>query len=67
MRRILIGGTHSGCGKTTVTLAVLSALKRRGLKLAVLSNKPHAETIRVVETLFGKGTFDVLQGQEPGP
>lgn len=29
--RILIAGTHSGCGKTTVTLALLSALKGRGL------------------------------------
>ncbi|MBR4734427.1 MAG: HAD family hydrolase [Lachnospiraceae bacterium] len=45
---------------------LVAELKKRGLKLAVLSNKPHAETIRVVETLFGKGTFDVLQGQEPG-
>ncbi len=32
--RLVIGGTGSGCGKTTVTLAVLSALKRRGIKLA---------------------------------
>lgn len=45
---------------------LVAELKKRGLKLAVLSNKPHAETIRVVETLFGKDTFDVLQGQEPG-
>jgi len=30
MARILIAGTGSGCGKTTVTLALLSALKRRG-------------------------------------
>ena len=42
------------------------ALKKKGLKLAVLSNKPHAETVRVVETLFEPGTFDVIQGQEPG-
>ena len=34
MRRIVIGGTHSGCGKTTVTCAVLSALKARGLTVA---------------------------------
>lgn len=31
MDRILIAGTHSGCGKTTVTCAVLTALKQRGL------------------------------------
>ncbi len=29
MKRIIIAGTHSGCGKTTVTCAVLEALKRR--------------------------------------
>ena len=34
MKRILIAGTHSGCGKTTVTLAILSALQRRGWKTA---------------------------------
>ena len=45
---------------------LLSALKERGLKLACLSNKPHAETIRVVETLFGKDCFDILQGQVDG-
>lgn len=28
--RLLIGGTHSGCGKTTVTSAVLQALAERG-------------------------------------
>ncbi len=44
----------------------LAALKERGLKLAVLSNKPHLETIRVVEALYGKDCFDVIQGQEPG-
>lgn len=32
MRRIIIAGTHSGCGKTTVTCALLSALCQRGLK-----------------------------------
>ncbi len=34
MKRIVIGGTHSGCGKTTVTCAVLAALKARGLALS---------------------------------
>ena len=28
---LLIAGTHSGCGKTTVTLAIMAALARRGL------------------------------------
>lgn len=40
-------------------------LKKKGLKLAVLSNKPHRETIEVVESLFGKETFHYLQGYTP--
>lgn len=32
MNRILIAGTHSGCGKTTVTCALLTALKNRGFR-----------------------------------
>ena len=30
---IIIAGTHSGCGKTTVSSAIMSALKKRGLKV----------------------------------
>ena len=43
---------------------LLAALKEKGLAIAVLSNKPHKETIQVIETLFGKGYFDVIQGQK---
>lgn len=43
---------------------LLKELKQRGIAIAVLSNKPHAETINVIETLFGKGYFDVLHGQK---
>lgn len=43
---------------------LLAALKEKGIAIAVLSNKPHAETINVIETLFGKGYFDVIQGQK---
>lgn len=38
--RILIAGTNSGCGKTTVTLAVLSALKARGMELSAFKCGP---------------------------
>ncbi|RJQ15046.1 MAG: cobyrinate a,c-diamide synthase [Nitrospiraceae bacterium] len=31
MKGIIIAGTHSGCGKTTVTLGILAALKKKGL------------------------------------
>lgn len=31
---LLIAGTHSGCGKTTLTLGIMAALVRRGLAVA---------------------------------
>lgn len=34
MRRIMLCGTNSGCGKTTVTAAVLQALLNRGIRAA---------------------------------
>lgn len=43
---------------------LLAALKAQDVKIAVLSNKPHAETVNVIESLFGKGCFDVIQGQK---
>lgn len=41
----------------------LEALKQNGVKIAVFSNKPHSNTIDVVETLFGKDYFDDIIGQ----
>lgn len=40
----------------------LDALKAKGIKLAVVSNKPHESTVKMVETLFGKGYFDAVVG-----
>ena len=34
MSRFMIAGTNSGCGKTTITCALLAALKKRGLVTA---------------------------------
>lgn len=31
--RILIAGTHSGVGKTTVAIGIMAALRRRGLRV----------------------------------
>lgn len=52
--RILIAGTNSGCGKTTVTLALLAALKARGLNLTAFKCGPdyidpmfHREALKV--------------------
>lgn len=43
---------------------LLAFMKEQGVKVAVLSNKPHAETVNVIESLFGKDYFDVIQGQK---
>lgn len=45
-------------------LELLGALKEKGIRLAVHSNKPHAQTVDVVGRIFGDGVFDVVQGQE---
>ena len=45
------------------TLATLGA---RGLALAVLSNKPHPFTVRIVERFFGDDTFRRVLGAESG-
>lgn len=42
---------------------MLDALKKKGMKLAVLSNKPHSQTVDVVNTFFEEGTFAHIQGQ----
>lgn len=34
MKRIVIAGTHSGCGKTTLSLGIMAAFTRRGKKVA---------------------------------
>ena len=41
----------------------LHLLKENGIKIAVFSNKPHNSAVNVVETIFGKGMFDYIQGQ----
>ena len=38
--RLLIGGTGSGCGKTTVSSAILRALQRRGVSLCAFKCGP---------------------------
>jgi len=41
----LIAGTHSGCGKTTVSLGIMAALVRRGRK--PLKNRSHQRAVRM--------------------
>lgn len=45
---------------------LLLELKKRKVKTAVLSNKPHQQAIDVVHDLFGKDCFDLIQGQQEG-
>lgn len=44
---------------------LLAELKRRGVRVTVLSNKPHPNTCKVIHDLFGDDMFDVVQGQTP--
>lgn len=45
---------------------LLAQLKSRGKQIAVLSNKPHAQTVEVVESVFGRGYFEYILGQQEG-
>lgn len=40
----------------------LDILKEQGIKIAVVTNKPHESAVKMVETLFGKGYFDLITG-----
>ena len=45
---------------------MLKALKDRVIHLAVLSNKPDRQTVKVVKEIFGDNIFDYAQGQKDG-
>ena len=45
---------------------MLKALKDRGIHLAVLSNKPDRQTVKVVKEILGDNIFDYAQGQKDG-
>jgi phosphoglycolate phosphatase len=45
---------------------LLDGLAARGVKMAILSNKPHPATIEVVGHYLGRWRFDVVLGQRPG-
>ena len=45
---------------------LIAELKRRGIKLAVLSNKQHDRTVSMIRHFFGEDTFDVILGQMDG-
>ncbi len=45
---------------------VLDELKSRGIRLAIVSNKPDFAAQTVVKALYGEGYFDFVTGQVPG-
>ncbi len=46
-------------------LDMLAALQERGLKLAVFSNKPHPDTVKVVAHCLAGVKFDAVRGAMP--
>lgn len=46
--------------------ALLAALRERGIRLAVLSNKPHEATVPILKSFFGADTFDEMRGAMEG-
>lgn len=45
---------------------LLAGIKGRGIKIAVLSNKAHEQTVEIIGTVFGRGYFDCVAGEQPG-
>lgn len=47
-------------------LTLLQKIREKGLKTAVFSNKPHAQTVENITGLFGRDAFDAVRGQQEG-
>lgn len=45
---------------------VIKELKNKGLMIGLLSNKPHIDTLKVVDNYFGLELFDIVLGQRDG-
>lgn len=47
-------------------MPLLEYLRKKQVKIAVFSNKPHDQAVMNIETIFGKGYFDCVRGEQPG-
>ena len=45
---------------------LLDYLKENGIKIAVLTNKADAQAVENIETVYGKGYFDLITGERLG-
>lgn len=45
---------------------LIAKLKDAGAKLGVVTNKPHAFAVLMIEHFFGNDTFDIIVGQQDG-
>ena len=54
VNRILISGTNSNCGKTTITMALLAAFQNRGLEIASFKSGPD-----YIDPMFHRKVFNV--------
>lgn len=45
---------------------LLKSLKERGIKAAILSNKPNPTTVKIADSLFGSGLIDLCFGGRDG-
>ena len=55
--RVIIAGTGSGVGKTSVTLALIAALKKRGLRVQSFKVGPGLSGPDISEYRFGKSVL----------
>lgn len=59
MKRIIIGGTNSGCGKTTVTCAILQALVNRNINVASFKCGPDYIDPMFHEKIIGTSSYNL--------